>query len=366
MRPYEFKQQLQQIKLKLEENQDNSSSNLDPSESIKQLYLQQTKELISQLNLATKEGKQHQIDQIKESDQLYFEAQGMIVKGKVQFTRHGECGVWGQKKFGLNPNSAISEDAVQSMAATNEATKALLSYPDEEPLIAISPMVRAMQTASLIIPKSIKARISVEKYLSENSNAPSGLDVRSYQDLLDVSNKTSFFSLKGVLFFLSRLFYGPNYFETNNQKRQVAAAKIQPFNQVGKDIYKDQQIPQSLDYNGDKIKETQTLINETSEKDLWLIGHGKNFAAFFKSVFGINTEFEYAETKIAYKIKAQSMEPMLYTPPYSLVINQKTGEIEGRYTGIAITNTKGMLKEQEVTTSEKTEGIDLNASPNLM
>ncbi|HAT1597065.1 TPA: histidine phosphatase family protein [Legionella pneumophila] len=339
------KEQLGQVK-----TEDISSRN-QIADSLKQMYIQRIKMLISQLNHGSKEEKQVILQLIKQADQLYLETQGMSVRGQVLFSRHGECAIWGQKKFGVSPNSPISEEAARNMAATSEATKVLLTHPEKSPRIAVSPMIRAMQTASLIIPKDIQANISIEAYLSENSDAPSGLDVRSNQDLQEVSKKTPFLSLKRILFFLTNLFYGQKDFEALNEKRKEAADKIQKHNKPGQDIYKNKNIPQALDYDGDKIRDTKKLINETTEDDLWLIGHGKNFKTFFKEVFDIDRDFKFAETRVAYKIKAEGFEPTLYTPPYSLVVNQKTGEIEGIFTGVSKAATKDVRKEKPVMTT---------------
>lgn len=325
----------------MEQERGNQSSSVTISLLMKQLYLHHIGELVEQVNKASKEEKRQLLEQIKESDKFYLEALGLVIHGKVLFTRHGECGVWAQKKLGANPNSAISENAEQNMSQTNEMTDALLSHPDKPPRIAISPLVRAMQTASLLIPKEIKANISVEVYLSENSSAPSGLDIRSQEDLLAVKKQTPFFSLKRFLLFLASIFYGTEDFKLLKDKRDTAIAKIQKHNIPGQHILKDNKLPQSLDYEGDKIKDTKKLIDETGDEDLWLIGHGKNFSAFFDDAFGIDRNFKYCETRTAYRIKAAGLEPTLYTPPYALVVNQQTGEIEGLYTGISIASTKG-------------------------
>ncbi|KTC99806.1 phosphoglycerate mutase family protein [Legionella feeleii] len=310
-----------------------------------EFYVQQIDALITQLNESTKDQKQKILEEIKRTDQTYLEEQGMTVNGQVLFSRHGECSGWGQKRFGISPNAPISDKAAQNMVTTNQATQALLSHPNETPRIIISPMIRAMQTASLIIPENIQANISIEPALSENSSAPSGLDVRSTQDLETVSKKAPFFSLKRILFFLTSLIYGAADFNALNQKRQEAADKIQSHNIPNQDILIDGKVPQSLDYDGDKIKDTKQIINDTTEKDLWLIGHGKNFKAFFKDLFSIETSFKYGETRVAYKIESEGGEQTLYTPPYSLVINQKTGEIEGHYTGISKTSIKESVQQ---------------------
>ncbi len=342
----EFKQTIRHLTEKLcLGNKENLQSHTRLLESIETLYLQFINTLINQLNVSKKNEKQELLKQIKEADKLYLEARGISVNGQVLFSRHGQCASWGQKKFGLSPNSPISEDAERNMADTSESTKVLLSSPDEIPRIAISPMIRAMQTASLIIPKDLKANVSIESSLSENSSAPSGLDVRSNSDLQETSKKTPFFSIKRILFFLTNLFYGQKVFEALDKKRQEAAHKIQLHNNSGHDIRKDGKIPQALDYEGDKIQDTKKMINETKEKDLWLIGHGKNFKAFFEDTFGIDAGFKFGETRVVYKIEAEGLSSTLYTPPYSLVVNQQTGGIEGKYTGVSKAATKDVVKD---------------------
>ncbi|MCW8409917.1 histidine phosphatase family protein [Legionella sp. PATHC035] len=306
--------------------------------SLETLYLKEIKKLIIQLNGAQGAKSSQILAQIHETDRLYLDARGMEITAQVLFSRHGECGMLGQKKLGLSPNAAISEEAEKNMAITNQLSGALLCYSSQEhpPLIAVSPMNRAMQTASLVIPQEINnADIKVLPFLTENSVSPSGFDVRSIADMQELYDQLSFWTspFKKLLLKLSIWTHSDEDFSPLYEKRKSAAEKIE---QHGKNkILSDGDKPdvcQNLKYHGDKILETKTLINTVTQRDCWLFGHGRNFRAFFQDVFGMDTDFDYGETRRVYKTKIND-KISLYNPPYALVINQKTGKIEGKYTG---------------------------------
>lgn len=314
---------------------------------MKNEYLKQIEHLIGQLNDCGDNERTTLLQQIKETDQLYLESQGMKVNGQILFIRHGTCASWEQKKYGLNPNSPLSDEAVNAMQTTNQSTRALLSHPDKQPRIVVSPMIRAMQTAALIIPYDPDkgAVLSIDPALSENSDAPSGLDIRSKEDLQRVLRNTSFFKtpLKAFLFFISNLFYSDKkLFDSLDDKRNAAAAKLVQYAENGTiDLYdKKGSIKPSLDYTGNKIEDINKLITQTINKDLMLIGHGNNFKKYFNEQFGINSTFSYGEIRSVYKMQADDEALTLFTPPYALVINQKTGTIEGQYTGFTARLTK--------------------------
>ena len=188
-------------------------------------------------------------------------------------------------------------------------------------------------------PDEIGADISIDPALSENSDAPSGLDIRCKEDLEGIIKNTSFFKtpLKAILFFIANLFYsGKSLFDSLNDKRNAAAAKLVAYARNGTiDIYdKEGTIKRALEYEGNKVEDITKLITKTTNKDLVLIGHGKNFKKYFKKSFDINYRFSYGETRSVYKMQADDGALLLFTPPYTLVINQKTGTIQGKYTGL--------------------------------
>ncbi|WP_392537757.1 histidine phosphatase family protein [Legionella sp. 227] len=306
--------------------------------SLEKLYLKEIKKLIKQLNDSQGAQSSQILAEIHETDRLYLNTRGMEITAQVLFSRHGECDMLGQKKLGLSPNAAISEEAEKNMSTTNQFSGALLCYSAQEhpPLIAVSPMNRAMQTAGLVIPQEINnADIRVLPFLTENSVSPSGYDVRSIADMQELYDQLSFWTspFKKLLLKLCIWTHSDKDFSLLYEKRKSAAEKIEKHgkNKILSDGDKPD-VCQDLKYHGDKIRDTKTLINGVAQRDCWLFGHGRNFRAFFEDVFGMDSAFDYGETRRVYKTKLNDT-PLLYTPPYALVINQKTGKIEGKYIG---------------------------------
>jgi hypothetical protein len=307
-------------------------------DKIDELYSVEVCNYIKLLNEGNDKKKASILKQIKEIDKIYLERKGNEIVGHVLFSRHGQCGQWNQKKMGLKPNTAIEKDAEQNMQSTNLATKELLFYPHSLQ-VAISPMNRAMQTASLLIPKGISnAKIIVEPALTENSELPSGWDIRSTADLQLLTKQTSFWQapFKKIFLKISQWLYGDEYFKNHYLQRVAAAKKIEAYGNciLQSDNANQPDVCQNINYAGDKIKAIQELINNTNNQDAWLFGHGKNFKIFFTKVLGIKADFAYAETRSVYKIRA-NQSVFLYSPPYVFFINQKTGKIEGKYTANA-------------------------------
>lgn len=85
----------------------------------------------------------------------------------------------------------------------------------------------------------------------------------------------------------------------------------------------------------EKVKRIRSFISEhfaseNPEKDLLLFGHGGVFAKLFSQIFGITDDFHFAEMRSIYVLEKDGKE-VLYTPPYLLRIDQKTGRITGEY-----------------------------------
>lgn len=336
-------------KLKNEDKQNGTAFTDSYVAIIEKEYLGQIKELINQLNVCHGKDDLRRaeiIAQIKEVDKLFLAAQEKNIINQILFTRHGQCDFWGQKRFGLNPNSPLAEEALEHLEETNQYTQSLLTFTDKSPRIAISPMTRAMQTAGLIIPKQLSsAEISIEPVLSENSSAPSGHDVRSVKDMQLLSKEYTFWKspLKAILFFLSSLIYGHKVFEEHKQKRQEAIKNIQLHNGGVSIITSEGDVKQDLHLDKEKkIERIQQFIHDVDEgRDLWLIGHGKNFTDFFERIFNINTDFDFGDTQPVYKIAQSENKSYLFVTPYTLIVNQDTGKLEGKYKGVI-----GQVEEQ--------------------
>ncbi|WP_154660323.1 histidine phosphatase family protein [Legionella lansingensis] len=314
-----------------------------PNDNNKELYLNIIRDLIAELDQAKGDIKEKNIilAQIKEADQKYLEAQGTPIIRHVLFTRHGLCSN-NQKNYGLAPNSTVEESALQHMGKTDQSTSKLLSNA-QAPTIVISPMIRALQTAAKIIPKNLQANLSIDPALSENTNAPSGSDIRSYDQLIQMRKDTSFFTspLQKILFWLSTLFYSQSDFDNLKKKRDEAIDILAIAGHGITDESKNEDACRDVTLTGQqKIEKTNRLIHTAGNNDLWLIGHGKNFKAFFEATFGNESDFDYGETRSVYTIQSikDNVSPGLFSPPYTLVVNQETGEIDGVYTGI----TKGV------------------------
>ncbi|WP_131794206.1 histidine phosphatase family protein [Fluoribacter gormanii] len=322
--------------------------------TIQEKYINEVHSLVEQLNESQDAQLSEVLKQIKEMDRLYLEIKGIQITAHVLFSRHGKCSSWEQKKFGLSPNAALSEEAERNMERTSHSTGDLLFYSPSErpPSIAVSPMNRALQTAGWVIPREIKnATIAVLPFLAENSNAPSGYDVRSMSDMRKLSDQISFWTspIKKLLLKLSLWIYSDQDFALLYKKRKKAAEKIQ---EHGNKILLEEcdDVYQNLDYTGDKIEDTQNFIEHVEQRDCWLFGHGKNFKAFFQTVLGITLDFDYGETRRVYKIKDEGHRSSLFVPPYVMIIDQKTGKIKGKCTGVI-----GTLLQKEYVPLSKEE-----------
>lgn len=285
-------------------------------------YLHAIKEQIQKLNGSTDfNQKQSSLETIKKLDEEFIKSTNKEIIGQVLLSRHGECNAFDQKKWGVNPNTGLSEESKNNMQHTSNYTKELLYYPDEFLEVAISPLLRALETATFILPKAQSKNITIDAALSENSKAPSGFDVRSVEDLDSVLEKTAWFSSTYYLLSLSKWFYVDAFIEIN-QKRENALNVLQV--PLEKDV-------QALNYQEDKIEVSlDTIKTAKPHTDLWLIGHGKNFRALYKEVFQISSKFDFAETRRMFRLSNQT----LFNPPYVFVINQKNGHLEGKFTGI--------------------------------
>ena len=363
-----FEKIMQGAKLKLDETKE-SFQRSEIFRGMEAAYLTQINQLIEQLNTCQDIQRSEILKQIKEMDKLYLLAKGIEITGHILFSRHGKCSMLGQKKLGLSPNTAISEEAAQNMKATNKSSGDLLFYSanGESPYIAISPMNRAMQTAGLVIPEKIKnAVISVEPFLVENSDAPSGYDVRSKADMQKLYDQLSFWKtpIKKFLLKISMWIYSDEDFKQLYEKRKNAAAKIQAHGNTilnfGDDDNPD--VRQNLDYNRDKIADTKAFIEQVDQRDCWFFGHGKNFHAFFQKVFGNNSAFDYGETRSVYKVKANG-KASLFSPPYVMVINQETGKIEGKYTA---TVSMSMVEKAAITQKAHQSEEEIPYAPQAM
>lgn len=383
-----FKQQLAALQGAVTPGSDERRQHVRQLHEVYTLYIQ---EIIVALNRSDEPQRAQLLQQIKAADQLYLEAQGSTITGHVLFSRHGKCSRLRQKKLGLSPNTVIEEDAQHHMAATNQASSNLLFYPEHKrPYIAISPMTRALQTASLVIPHGITdAEICIEPALTENSATPSGFDIRSKADLQKLYAETSFWQepLKKILFKISIWLYHDKDFQALYEQRQSAALAINKHGtniDTATDAQGRPDVYQNLDYKGDKIEDIKQLINAAGARDCWLFGHGKNFQTFFSHELGISSEFDYAETRPVYKIKTDK-DASLFSPPYALIISQDSGLIEAKYTGTLATSLPqqstapmssadslnklakldGRMPAPSQTMTQKTNIIELTVEPDL-
>ncbi|MCL9685062.1 histidine phosphatase family protein [Legionella maioricensis] len=325
---------------------------IDPSAATIITYKQKIAALIEKLNSLSPDEYQIQVNailhQIKETDHQFILNSGLNVTGHVLFSRHGESATWGQKKLGLNPNAALSEQAIDNMSHTNRSTAGLLHYPDNLTRIAVSPLVRAKQTASLLIPANLaKAQISLQPALSENSFTPSGNNITSLEQLKKEYAQMSFWQtpLKVIIFKLSIWFYGHSSIFEQIQKKSAQADEtmLHVPGVTSQDYFSQGQLNNEGSYTFDtnslsedqKIRATRQLIRDNlkhGESDFWLFGHGNNFKSFFNKTFGIKSTFEYAETRSIYNTQKEPGVTSLFSPPYTFVIDQGTGRIRGKYT----------------------------------
>lgn len=315
-------------------------------------YQKKIEDLINKLNDLNSNDYPEQVNktvqQIKAADQQFITNSGLTITGHVLFSRHGESSEWSKKKLGFRPNAGLEDRAFTNMANTNQFTSALLNYPDKKTNIAVSPLVRAKQTASLVIPANIKeAQIIIEPALSENSFTPSGNNISSLEQLKQEYNKMTFWQtpVKVILFLLSIWLYQyTGVFKRIQDQSSQADQTMLNINGINKEDYfsrgvSDPETGYFFDTNSipeqEKIKATRQLIKDnlkSEANDYWLFGHGQNFRLFFETLFGINSPFEYGETRSVYNVQKVPGISSLFSPPYTLVIDQTTGNIRGKYT----------------------------------
>lgn len=68
-----------------------------------------------------------------------------------------------------------------AMVDTHKLTEELFYFDNEIPIVRISPMVRAKQTASLVLPKNRKYDLDFENFLTENSSKPASSYIQNLE-----------------------------------------------------------------------------------------------------------------------------------------------------------------------------------------
>ncbi len=332
-------------------------SNLDPTEnraskraSNRGVYLALIKDLIKELNEAKGNPKEKAIvlHQLKHVDKLYLNAQGIEITRQVLFMRHAECSALGDKALGLEPNTPANDAALAAMKDTHQYTASLLVNQKVPPTVVISPLVRTLQTAVKVVPRDVKANIFIDPALSENGGMPSSTDARGHAQLTKEMNEAPLFSKKKVLSVKvpvpsvkKAMLWVSTKRETNfydlQTKRDEAIDSLREIGEGGTGIgseAKHSQFYRNTKLTNEEKKEAiNNWIQTKGTVDLILIGHGSNFKSFFNDTFENESSFGYCETRSVYVVQDSSDDkPKLYSPSYSLSINQKTGEIEGTYT----------------------------------
>ncbi len=303
----------------------------DNPNSIKQVYAHLAKTLCDCLNVCGNDDERRGqiLATLAELDRQYLVSQGYQITGHVLLSRHGECNNFSQKRFGLNPNAPISEEADQ-LEATKKQTHFLQLYQNEPMNIAISPMVRPLQTAKNYIPKDTSgADIGILPELVEDSDWPSGMDLRSLTDFQDKGTGKGLISR--FLFWLSEKISAVSTFVALTEKRKEAARAIAAYGRTDTNLLtENDDIPKATyDPNSNKVKTITNTIFNIRNCDGWLFGHGKNFKALFKKLFNVKSGLDFGETRRIYNVK-KGEEETLFCPSYTLVVNQKTGFIEGK------------------------------------
>lgn len=292
------------------------------------------------------------LGRLKEIDRRYLQTQSLEMQSQVMFTRHGQCAPWANKRFGMQPNAAIDATAESAMQQTAQYTQQFLMAPSLTPQIFISPMLRAKQTAALILPKGMRANLSMNAALSENSVVPSGSNITSYQDLVSKARTISFlqapmrflgFNTFRILYALRRVpiiniitkplidaFFGSaNIFGDISEKLSTADKILaqHKVDAIGLDSSQCDDLTEE-----DKLKETKILLANSMAQctDSWLIGHGKNFKTVLKTFFNIDFSFNYAETLRLYRVcDTKTGKVRVFIPPYTLSIDQTSGKVTG-------------------------------------
>ena len=391
------------------------------------LYSALIKDLIEELNKAkgNPEEKATILQQLKEADKAYLDVQGIAITRQVLFMRHAKCSAIDDKALGLEPNTAANDAALANMEKTHQYTASLLLNPFE-PIVVISPLVRALQTAAKVVPRDGNATVTIDPALAENGGAPSSTDARNRNQLTNVMNEIPLFSMKEQSWELPVLAQKPlrkvlswlnspmDDDETLELSWKIPVASIpkalllvsslRQTDYIGLAKKRNNAIDSLLEAsngcNGgitagaknsssyrnnhitkeEKIERIYELIQseEINEQipskgfnaltrelnaldkrnndlaklnDLMLIGHGSNFKSFFKVTFGNDSSFAYCESRKVYVVQdlSEHNKSKLFSPCYTLTINQKTGEIEGTHTDkIAFGESKRIEEQEEI------------------
>ena len=234
---------------------------------------------------------------------------------KIFFTRHATCSNY-QKCWDWLPMQLLKNSLCWLCRIRVRLVKGYCQMISENCRIAISPMIRAKQTASKLIPDGFAGTIEIADFLTENSNSPSGKPLLSKNDLQNKRDNS--------LFAISDMYHDDLYFEGLKQKMDEAHQTI-----AAKTRYSVAESVNNVDLNDD---EKITCINSYIARyadHIWFIGHGKNTKKYFENRYLIGKSLEYCETRKVLHYIAHDDTPTEFVVPYYLTVNQITGLFQG-------------------------------------
>lgn len=262
--------------------------------------------------------------ELKECDKVFIRflnnGQDTNIKS-VFFTRHGLCSN-AQKDYGFAPNACVENAALIAMSKTGSITQHMLSEENNsKSYIVISPMLRARQTASKIIPDQFKGSIEIGNFITENSSYPSGKPILNMEGLE---------SEQGFMTYVSSKKYDDTYFDnlaeilssTNADLQQKSSTHLMLDNPQNINLTDNEKINLINSYIDNKI-------NDYGDIDIWFIGHGKNTQNYFGTRYDIGNSMDFCETRKVIHFTTSEGLPLEFVTPYTININQTSGLFQG-------------------------------------
>jgi hypothetical protein len=288
-------------------------------------YYDDVRQALFQLNRPEKFNQSDCLANLRSCDENFIKSLNENAKLKsVFFTRHGQCSS-SHKGFGFVPNAALEDSALPFLEKAGLITKHLFSE-NTKLQIAISPMIRPLQTASYLIPDQFTDSIEVVNFFTENSSYPSGKPIFNAKSLAQES---------GFMFYAASFFYNDeNYFNELSKRCDEAKQKICGKLKQEKNNLATLREDVSGNFNFSD-QEKITLIDGYIETcgngediDIWFIGHGKNTQNYYNK-FGIQDSLDYCETRKIIHFQNEMGDTQEFLTPYILSIDQSSGLFKG-------------------------------------
>lgn len=304
---------------------------------MKPAYVEQLNVLITRLNtLSSSDEAMTQtreiLHQINELDKTMLAEQGISVQHHFLFSRHGSSKPNGKKRLGLMPNAGLEDDAIANMAISHQLTGGLLIYPKQSLSCWVSPLIRAKQTANLLLPTTnTPHQIRLNEALLENSTTPSGNYITNKEQFNLFKAQYTFWRspLTYICYFLAALFYADK--TTLQSVKQLSDTEDQKLadktSDRTTDLSENSLNPgiKGQDNKCHQLTDDIEAVSQQPAQDHWFFGHGHNLKILFKSLFNFTRSLNYCETHRVYQYTNADQQTVLFHPSYHFYVDQQTG-----------------------------------------